>query len=155
LCLSARNRRKAIGKELAVYSQLLLGLGAPDSVRCARPVSGEQAALGTRRRRTAIIHRMVRWCTGPSGESSAAKSSLSGKVQRRTAKIHRTVRWCTGLSGEPTVDCATVGRAIRGRRVARANSRQGHQTVRCANCYESTTVGCDRKGRRSPRTGQL
>jgi hypothetical protein len=43
-----------------VYSQLLLGLdapdsgGAPDSVRCARRVQGEPAALGTRQRRTAI-----------------------------------------------------------------------------------------------------
>jgi hypothetical protein len=67
--------------------------GAPDSVRCARLDSGEKAALGKNRRRTAIIH--------------------------------RTVRWCTGLSGEPTVASATVGRAIRGRRVARANGRQG------------------------------
>jgi hypothetical protein len=108
-----------------VYSQLLLGLGAPDSVRCAKRVQGEPAALGTRQRRTAIIHRTVQWCTGLSGESSAVKSSPSKKVQRRTAKIHRTVRWCTGLSGEPTVASATVGRAIRGRRVARANGRQG------------------------------
>jgi hypothetical protein len=59
-----------------------------------------------------------------SGESSAAKSSLSGNVQRCTTIIHRTVRWCTGLSGEPTVDCAN-GRprnlcAMRGR----ANGRQ-------------------------------
>jgi hypothetical protein len=76
-----------------VYSQLLLGLGALDSVRCAKRVQGELAALGTRRRRTTIIH--------------------------------RTVRWCTGLSGEPTVASATVGRAIRGRRVARANGRLG------------------------------
>jgi hypothetical protein len=107
-----------------VYSQLLLGLGAPDSVRCARRVQGEPAALGTRRRRTTIIHRTVRWCTGLSGESSAAKSSLSGKVQRLTAKIHRTVRWCTGLSGEPTVDCAMVGSEIGGRHVARTNGRK-------------------------------
>jgi hypothetical protein len=67
--------------------------GAPDSVWCARPASGEQATLGKNRRRTTIIH--------------------------------RTVRWCTGLSGEPTVASATVGRAIRGRRMARANGRQG------------------------------
>jgi hypothetical protein len=67
--------------------------GAPDSVRCARLASGEQATLGKNRRRTAIIH--------------------------------RTVRWCTGLSGEPTVASATVDRAIRGWRVARANGRQG------------------------------
>jgi hypothetical protein len=67
--------------------------GAPDSVRCARLTSGEQATLGKNRRRMTIIH--------------------------------RTVRWCTRLSGEPTVASATVGRAIRGRRVARANGRQG------------------------------
>jgi hypothetical protein len=84
-----------------VYSQMQLGLdapdcpvvhrtvssGAPDSVRCARPASGEQATLGNLRRCTAIIHRTVRWCTGLSGESSAAKSSLSGNVQQHTAKI--------------------------------------------------------------------
>jgi hypothetical protein len=90
-----------------------------------QPASGEQVALGTRRRRTAINHRTVRWCTGLSGESSAAKSSLSGNVQRRTAKIHRTVRWGTGLSSEPTVNCSNGQprnlRATRGR----ANGRQG------------------------------
>jgi hypothetical protein len=99
--------------------------GAPDSVRCARRVQGEPAALGTRRRRTTIIHRTVRWCTRLSGESSAAKLSLSGKVQRRMAKIHRTVRWCTELSGEPTVNCATVGSEIGERHVACTNSRKG------------------------------
>jgi hypothetical protein len=74
--------------------------GAPDSVRCARLASGELAALGS--------------------------------FWRRTAIIHRTVRWCTGLSGEPTAASATVGRQIRGRRVARSNGRKGHRTVRCA-----------------------
>jgi hypothetical protein len=71
------------------------------------------------------VHRTVRWCTGLSGESSAAKSSLSGKVQWRTTKIHQTVRWCTGLSGEPTVECATVGSEIGGRHVASTNGRKG------------------------------
>jgi hypothetical protein len=73
-------------------TKVQLGL-THDSVRCARPASGEKATLG--------------------------------KVWRRTAIIHRTVRWCTGLSGEPTAASAMVGRAIRGRRVARANGRQG------------------------------
>jgi hypothetical protein len=89
-----------------------------------------------------------------SGEQAAL-----GRIWRRTAIIHRTVRWCTGLSGEPTAASATVGRAIRGRHVARANGRQGHQTVwcapdsvRCANCHKSATVVCARIGRRS-RTG--
>jgi hypothetical protein len=74
-----------------------------------------------------LAHRTVRWCTGLSGAPgwTPMKRPLSGKVQRRTAIIHRTVRWCTRLSGEPTVASAMVGRAIRGRRVARANGRQG------------------------------
>jgi hypothetical protein len=42
--------------------------GAPDRVRCARLNSSEQATLGRSRRRTAIIHRTVQWCTGLSGE---------------------------------------------------------------------------------------
>jgi hypothetical protein len=87
------------------------------TVRCARLVSGELATLG--------------------------------KLWRRTAIIHRTVRWCTGLSGEPTVASATVGRAIRGQRVARANGRLGHRTVRCTNQPEVATVGCARNGRKS------
>jgi hypothetical protein len=120
LCLSARNRRKAIGKEFScsVWVHRTVSSGSPDSL-------GEQATLGTRQRRTAIIHRTVRWCTRLPGESSTAKSSLWGNVQRCTAIIHRTIRWCTGLSGEPTVDCAN-GRprnlcTTRGR----ANGRQG------------------------------
>jgi hypothetical protein len=114
--------------------------GAPDSVQCARLVSGELATLG--------------------------------KLWRRTNIIHRTVRWCTGMSGEPTVANAMVSRAIRGRRVARANGRLGapdcpmctglsdvHRivrcapdSVRCANQLEVATVGCARNGRKS-RTG--
>jgi hypothetical protein len=42
--------------------------GAPNSVRCTRLNSGEQATLGKVWRRTAIIHRTVWWCTGLSGE---------------------------------------------------------------------------------------
>jgi hypothetical protein len=74
------------------------------------------------------------WHTGLSGGAldsvrcvrlnSGEQASL-GKIWRRTTIIHQTVRWCTGLSGKPTAARATVGRAIRGRRVARANSRQG------------------------------
>jgi hypothetical protein len=82
-----------MASNLAVYNRSPAQSGTPDSVRCARLASGEQAALG--------------------------------KVWRRMAIIHRTVRWCTGLSGEPTAASATVSRAIRGRRVARANGRQG------------------------------
>jgi hypothetical protein len=74
------------------------------------------------------------WHTGLSGGApdsvrcarlASGELATLGNVWRHTAIIHRTVRWCTGLSGEPTVASATVGRAIRGRRVAHANSRQG------------------------------
>jgi hypothetical protein len=77
--------------------------GAPDHVRCARLVSGENAALGIRRWRTTIIHRTVRWCTGLSGESSAANSSSLGKAKGRRGYnspdcpvAHRTIRWANG-----------------------------------------------------------
>jgi hypothetical protein len=120
LYLSDRNKGKRIGKELAVYSQLLLGLGAPDSVRCARLASGELAALG--------------------------------KLWWRTAIIHRIVRWCTGLSGELTAASATVGRQIRGRRVACSNGRQGHQTVSGAPTATNLqrSVAPDLEGNRAP-----
>jgi hypothetical protein len=74
------------------------------------------------------------WHTGLSGAPSwsLVKRPLSEKDQRRTAKIHRTVRWCTGLSGEPTVASVTVGRTIRGRRMARSNGRLG--TPDCPIC---------------------
>jgi hypothetical protein len=68
-----------------------------------------------------VVHRTVSGAPG----WSPVKRSLSGKYQRRTTIIHRTVRWCTGLSGEPTVASTTVASAIRGRRMARTNGRQG------------------------------
>jgi hypothetical protein len=77
--------------------------GAPDSVWCARLVSGEKVVLRIRRRRTTIIHRTVQWCTGLSGGSSAANSLLSGMKKGDVAKnspdclvMHRTVRGANG-----------------------------------------------------------
>jgi hypothetical protein len=40
LCLSARNRRNRYRRELAMYSQMQLGLGAPDYQVVHRTVSG-------------------------------------------------------------------------------------------------------------------
>jgi hypothetical protein len=85
--------------------------GAPASVRCARLVSGENATLGIRRRRTAIIHRTVRWCTGLSGESSTANSSPSGKAK--------------GRRGYNSPDCPVV------QHVDCSNGQLVHRTVRC------------------------
>jgi hypothetical protein len=102
-----------------VYSQLLLGLGAPDCPVVHRTVSGAPGPVSVNRPLSGLDGGIRLQFIGLSGESSAVKSSLSGKVQRRTAKIHWTVQWCTGLSGEPTVDCANGRlrnlRATRGR----------------------------------------
>jgi hypothetical protein len=112
--------------------------GEPDSVRwCTRqcPVrqagSGELAALGFRRRRMAINHQTVRWCTGLSGGAPDCPVSQQ--------------------SAGPT-----VGRVIRARRVAEPTVRRGHRTVRCAldtvrcaNDSESPTVGFAKEGKKS------
>jgi hypothetical protein len=136
-----------------------LSSGAPDSVRCARLVSDENTALEIRRRHTAIIHRTVRWCTGLSGELSAANSSPSGKAK--------------GQRGYNSPDCPVsqrsptpmVGRAIFARHVDCPNGRLVHWTVRCAldsvQCaYQprGATVGYAKFGRRSstrPSTGPV
>jgi hypothetical protein len=84
------------------------------------------------------------WHTGLSGAPgwSPVKRPLSGKDWRHTTIIHRIVRLCIGLSGEPSVASATVGRAIRGRRVARSNGRQGKPD--CPVCTEQCPV-CTRQ----------
>jgi hypothetical protein len=107
---------------------------------------GEQATLGTRRRRTAINHWSVRWCTGLSGESFAAKSSLSRKVQRRTAKIHRTIRWCTGLSGESFAAKSSLSGKVQQR------TAKIHRTVRwCTGLSGDPTVDYANGRPRNPR----
>jgi hypothetical protein len=68
-----------------------------------------------------VVHRTVSGAPG----WTLANWPPSGIRRRRMTIIHRTVRWCTGLSGEPTAARATVGRAIRARRVAHANGRLG------------------------------
>jgi hypothetical protein len=127
--------------------------GTPDSVRCVRLVSGESTALGNRRRRTTIIHRTVRWCTGLFGESSTANSSPLGKAK--------------GRHGYNSPDCPvsqwspapTVGRAIFARHMDCCNGQLVHRTVRCAldsvrcgNQPRGATIGYAKFGRRS-RTG--
>jgi hypothetical protein len=126
-CLSARNRENKRRKGLQV------------------------TWLCTAEVQLSLAHRTVRCARLDSGEQAALR-----RIWQRTTIIHRTVRWCNGLFGEPTAASATVGCAIRGRRVARANGRQGHRTVwcapdsvRCANCHGSTTVVCAKIGKRS------
>jgi hypothetical protein len=119
---------------LAVYSQMLLSLGAPDCLVVHRTVSG-------------VPH----WLP--------ANWPLSGKLRRCTAIVHRTVRWCIGLSGEPTAASATSAAKSAGDAWLAPTVGWGHRTVRCApdsvccaNQREVATVGCARNGRKS-RTG--
>jgi hypothetical protein len=77
---------------LAVYSQLLLSLGAPDCSVVHRTVSGAPDGSKVNMPLSGLDGGVQLKFTGLSGGSAAAKSSLSGKVQLRTAKIHRTVR---------------------------------------------------------------
>jgi hypothetical protein len=103
-CLSARNRekrrRKGLGSEQPILSSVWhtgLSGGAPDSVRYARLASSELATLKNVWRRTAIIHRTVRWCTGLSGEPTAASATVGHVIRGR--RVART----NGRQGAP--DC--------------------------------------------------
>jgi hypothetical protein len=73
--------------------------GAPDSVWCSRLASGELAALGKTQRRTAKIHRTVRWCTGLSGEPTVASVNDRLRNPRATRGPQQRSVGHTGLSG--------------------------------------------------------
>jgi hypothetical protein len=103
--------------------------GAPDKVRCARLVSGENAALRIRRRCTAIIHRTVWWCTGLSSESSAANSSPLGKAKRRRG-YNAPDCPVSQRSPAPTVDHTIFARHMAAPTVGRGTGLSGvHWTV--------------------------
>jgi hypothetical protein len=107
LYLSAGNRKNRIGNEMALFSQSILSLGAPNCPVVHRTVSG---ALGWHE---------VNW-------------PLSGIHRRRTAIIHRTVRCAPDCPVSQRSAGPTVGRGIRARHVAEPTARRGHRTVRCA-----------------------
>jgi hypothetical protein len=98
------------------------------------------------------VHRTVRWCTRQCPVRQAGVCQLAALGKQLTAY------------GYKSPDCPvsqqsvgpTVGREIRARRVASANGRKGHRTVRCApdsvrctNGSESATVGFAKQGKRS------
>jgi hypothetical protein len=76
--------------------------------------------LNTAKVQLGLEHRTVRCARPASGEQATLGKSLAayGYNSPDCPVVHRTV-------GDPTAASATVGRAIRGRRVARANDRQG------------------------------
>jgi hypothetical protein len=108
--------------------------GAPDSIWCARPAPANWPLSGKLRRHTTIIHRIVRWCTGLSDGAPDCPVSQRPSAQRSATK-----------SASDAWPAPTVGR---GHRTVRCAS----DSVRCANCHKSATVGCARLGRES-RTG--
>jgi hypothetical protein len=84
--------------------------GAPGWALANWPLSG------IRRRRTAIIHWTVRWCTGLSGEPTAARAMVGRAIRaRRVAHANGrlgapdSVR-CANQPEDPTVGCARNGR---------------------------------------------
>jgi hypothetical protein len=90
--------------------------GAPDSVRCAKLALVKRPLSGIRRRRTAIIHRTVRWCTGLSGEPTVGRANgrpRNPRVTRGRANGQMgapdSVR-CANDSKSSTVGCARIGK---------------------------------------------
>jgi hypothetical protein len=61
--------------------------------------SGELAALGFRRLRTAINHRTVRWCTGLSGEPTVGQANGRPRNPRATRGRANGQKGGTGLFG--------------------------------------------------------
>jgi hypothetical protein len=108
----------------------------------AQVFGDELVALGKEKDVAAKNHQTVRWCTGPSGESTAPAANGRLHNQRATRgsangqMVSPDCPVCTGLSSvHRTVQCAP-------------------DSVRCANRSKDPTVGCARKGKRS-HTGLL
>jgi hypothetical protein len=146
LCLSARNRRNYFEEKLAKYSQNAarsgctgLSGGAPDSVRCARLALANWLLSGLRRRRTAINHRTVRWCTGLSGEPTVSRANgrpRNPRVTRVTSQWSDGAPDCPVCTGQCPVrqrlqDCNGWLRQIR-KEIRTGQCPVVHRTVRCA-----------------------
>jgi hypothetical protein len=113
--------------------------GAPDSVRCTRLASANLLLSGLHRRRTAKIHRTIRWCTGLSGEPTVSRAN--GRPQ----SLRATRGKCQRSEGAPDCPVCTGQCPVRQRlqdhngrlRQIRKEIRTGqcpvvHRTVRCA-----------------------
>jgi hypothetical protein len=84
---------------------------------------------GNHQRRTAKIHRSVRWSTGLSGESTVSRGNGRPSQRSAGAMVSQRSHWCTGLSGvHRTVSGAPA--ALRLQRSA-SPSKEGdlHRTV--------------------------
>jgi hypothetical protein len=125
---------------LARAAKTLLNLGAPDSVRCARLALVKRPLSGIERRRMAINHQTIRWCTGLSGEPTV------GRANGRPRNPRVTRGRANGLKGAP--DCPVcTGQCLVRQRLQFFNGRLHqnrkeicteqcpvvHRTVRCTS----------------------
>jgi hypothetical protein len=94
--------------------------GAPDSVQCARLSPVKRPLSGNVWRRTTIIHRTVRWCTGLSSEPTVASATISRAIRGRH------VASTNGRQGAP--DCPVCTRQCPVRHRARNCNGQMRQT---------------------------
>jgi hypothetical protein len=106
--------------------------GAPGRVRCARLALVNWLLSGLRRRRMAINHRTVRWCTRLSGEPTVGRANgrpqnpraTRGKCQRTEGTPDCPVRqWLQDANGR----LRQIGKEIR-----TGQCPVVHRTVRCA-----------------------
>jgi hypothetical protein len=87
--------------------------------------SGELATLGSRRRRTTINHRTVRWCTGLSGEP------MVGRANDRPRNPRVTRGRPNGLKGAPDCPVCTRQCPVRQRlQIANGRLRQNRKEIR-------------------------
>jgi hypothetical protein len=120
---------------LARAAKTLLSLGAPDCVRCARLALVNWLLSGTERRRTAIIHRTVRWCTGLSGEPTVGHANDRPRNPRVTRGRTNGLKGaldcpvCTGLSGVHRTVSGAPTALISQRSAAPEQERNLHRTV--------------------------
>jgi hypothetical protein len=119
----------------------LLSLGAPDSVRCARLTQANLLLLGNRRRRTAKIHRTVRWCTGLSGEPTV------GRANGRPWNPRATRGRANGQKGAPDCPVCTGQCPVRQRLgICNGRLRQIRKEIRTGQCpVVHRTVRCTRR----------
>jgi hypothetical protein len=114
---------------MALFSQSLLSLGAPDSVRCARLALANSLLSGLHRRRTAKIHRTVRWCTGLSGEPTV------GRANGRPWNLRATRGKSQRSGGAPDCPVCTGHCPVRQRLgICNGRLRQIRKEIRTGQC---------------------
>jgi hypothetical protein len=96
---------------------------------------------GKRQRRTAKIHRTVRWCTGLSSEPTTPAANGRPRDHRATRGQLQRSAGCTGLSGAPTSleEQRSATPDMEGDRAPDMNSGYPvvHPTVRCTTRHKA------------------